>query len=65
MSRELALRLGEDDLKMEGCFQQVNHFQAPASHFRGSKPITGCFITADVDCLNCYVSPHQAGPGDH
>lgn len=38
---------------------------APASHFRGSKPITGCFVTAGINCLNRYVSPHQAGPGDH
>jgi hypothetical protein len=30
---ELSLRLGKDDLKMEECFQQVNHVQAPASHF--------------------------------
>jgi hypothetical protein len=60
---ELALSL--TDLGMQECFQQVNHQQAPPSHFRGSKPITGCFITAGIDCLNCYVSPHQAGPGDH
>ena len=62
---ELAQRLTGDELQMEECFQQVNHYRAPESHFRGSKPITGCFVTPGIDCLNCYVSPHQAGPGDH
>jgi hypothetical protein len=62
---ELALSLTSDEVGMQECFQQVNHQQAPPSHFRGSKPITGCFITAGIDCLNCYMSPHQAGPGDH
>lgn len=62
---ELALALTGEDLGMQECFQQVNHHRAPPSHFRGSKPITGCFITAGIDCLNCYVSPHQTGPGDH
>lgn len=62
---ELALTLTGNDLGLEECFQQVNHHRAPPSHFRGSRPITGCFISAGIDCLNCYVSPHQAGPGDH
>jgi hypothetical protein len=62
---ELTLSLTSNEIGMKECFQQVNHHQTPPSHFRGSKPITGCYITAGIDCLNCYVSPHQAGPGDH
>ena len=61
----LASRLTSSSLQMREQFEQVEGFHAPASHFRGSRPITGCFATPGVDCLALYVSPHQKGAGDH
>lgn len=61
----VAKRLAEDDILMGEAFKSVNGHDAPASHYRGQLPITGCFITPGVDCLNVYVSPHRAGAGDH
>jgi hypothetical protein len=50
---------------MTECFKSANGRESPASWFRGQKPITGCFITQGIDCVNAYVSSHQAGAGDH
>lgn len=61
----LPLRLAERDLMMTEQFQAANGFEAPNSYYRGSRPITGCFCTQGIDCINIYVSPHRAGAGDH
>jgi hypothetical protein len=62
---EFAKRLGEDDLLMTEAFKSANGFDTPASYFRGSTPITGCYTTQGIDVVNVYVSAHQAGAGDH
>lgn len=61
----LPSRLAEGDLKMNEQFMEVHGCSGPASHFRGRKPLDGCYCTPGVDCQNVWVSPHQAGPGDH
>ena len=60
-----AKTLAESSLRMGEQFRAVHGYEAPASYFRGSKPITGCFATPGIDCLATYVSPHQKGAGDH
>ena len=60
-----ATRLMAGDLIMTEQFAAANGYQAPASHFRGRTPITGCFATQGIDCLAAYNSPHQKGAGDH
>ena len=62
---EMAERLGQDDLLMTEAFRTSNGFETPASYFRGSSPLTGCFTTQGIDVVNVYVSAHQAGAGDH
>ena len=57
--------LADTDLLMTECFQSANGREAPASHFRGSTPITGCFCTQGIDVINVMVSPHKSGAGDH
>jgi hypothetical protein len=64
-SGDLALRLLQDYLLMTECFKSANGRESPASHYRGKKPITGCYSTQGIDCVNVYVSLHQAGAGDH
>lgn len=62
----VAKRLSEEDLLMTEAFNMVNGHKAPASHYRGQLPISGCFVTpGGVDCLNAFASPHRAGAGDH
>lgn len=61
----LPRRLAERDLMMTEQFLEANGFQAPNSYYRGSRPITGCFCTQGVDCLNVFVSPQRSGAGDH
>jgi hypothetical protein len=46
-------------------FLSTNGFEAPNSHYKGHRPITGCFCTQGIDCLNVFVSPPRAGAGDH
>lgn len=50
---------------MTEAFQSANGRPTPASHFRGSTPITGCFCTQGIDVINVMVSPHKSGAGDH
>ena len=61
----LATRLSGPDLMMREQFLSLHGRSGPASYFRGSKPLDGCYCTPGVDCLNVLVSPHQAGAGDH
>eukprot|EP00956_Cyclotella_meneghiniana_P039722 scaffold177943_cov84-Cyclotella_meneghiniana.AAC.1 len=61
----LPWRFAERDLMMTERFLATNGFEAPNSYYRGSKPITGCFCTQGIDCVNVYASPHRAGAGDH
>eukprot|EP00956_Cyclotella_meneghiniana_P026608 scaffold57937_cov48-Cyclotella_meneghiniana.AAC.2 len=61
----LPKRFGERDLMMTERFLTANGFEAPNSYYRGSRPITGCFCTQGIDCVNVYASPHRAGAGDH
>jgi hypothetical protein len=49
---EMAKRLGQDDLLMTEAFKTANGFETPASYFRGSTPITGCFTTQGIDVVN-------------
>eukprot|EP00956_Cyclotella_meneghiniana_P034366 scaffold104037_cov45-Cyclotella_meneghiniana.AAC.3 len=61
----LPQRLGNRDLMMTERFLTTNGFEAPNSYYRGTRPITGCFCTQGIDCVNVYASPHRAGAGDH
>jgi hypothetical protein len=61
----MAKHLGEDDLLMTKAFKSANSFDTPASYFRSSTPITGCFTTQGIDVVNVYASAHQAGAEDH
>jgi hypothetical protein len=61
----LPRRLTQPDLRMTEQFLVANGFEAPESYFRGSRPITGCYCTQGIDCINIFVSPHRAGAGDH
>ena len=61
----LPRRLGDRDLYMTERFRDANGFEAPASYYRGRRPITGCFCTQGIDCINVFASPHRAGAGDH
>lgn len=58
-------RLGQSDLMMTEQFLAANGFEAPNSHYTGKRPLTGCFCTQGIDCLNVFVSPPRAGAGDH
>jgi hypothetical protein len=58
-------RLGERDLMMTERFMAANGFEAPNSYYRRSRPITGCYCTQGIDCVNVFVSPPRAGAGDH
>jgi hypothetical protein len=58
-------RLGERDLMMTERFMAANGFEAPNSYYRGLRPITGCYCTQGIDCVNVFVSPPRAGAGDH
>lgn len=49
---KMAKRLGQDDLLMTEAFKTANGFETPASYFRGSTPITGCFTTQGIDVVN-------------
>jgi hypothetical protein len=61
----MAKHLGEDDLLMTKAFKSANSFDTPASYFRSSTPITGCFTTQGIDVANVYASAHQARAEDH
>ena len=61
----LPRRLAEPDLFMTEQFLATNGFEAPNSHFLGQRPISGCYCTQGIDCVNVFVSPHAAGAGDH
>ena len=61
----LPRRLTHSDLRMTEQFLAANGFEAPESYYRGKQPITGCFCTQGIDCINIFASPHQAGAGDH
>jgi hypothetical protein len=58
-------RLGEHDLMMTERFAVANGFEAPNTYYRGSRPITGCYCTQGIDCINVFVSPPCAGAGGH
>jgi hypothetical protein len=50
---------------MKEQFFSVTGKHAPASHAKGSRPITGLFATAAVKFLNIFQSAHKSGIGDH
>jgi hypothetical protein len=58
-------RLGQQDLMMTEQFLATNGYEAPNSHYTGHRPLTGCFCTQGIDCINVFVSPPRAGAGDH
>ena len=61
---KLAKQLSEE-LGLNDVVESSTGTKSPASHFRGKVPITGCFSTPDIVCLNSFVSPHGGGVGDH
>jgi hypothetical protein len=61
----IAAALDSPELMMTECFQSANGCYAPASHYRGKRPITGCFCTQGIDCINVWVSATRQGVGDH
>jgi hypothetical protein len=61
----IASALDSPELMMTECFQTANGCYAPASHYRGKRPITGCFCTQGIDCINVWVSAPCRGVGDH
>ena len=62
---ELAMRLRGEGLAMEEAVHSRNPGQGPPTHFRGSQPIDGIWVTPDVEVCGAAYLPFDACLGDH